>query len=602
MRLYSFSFQSNTAGTIRNFKTTTIVENMEKTIKSGIAMLNVLESWGVDHVYGIPGGSFNSTMNAFYDKQKSIKFIQVRHEETGAIAASAEAKLTGKIGVCFGTAGPGATHLFNGLYDAQMDHAPVLALIGQVASGAMNYDSFQELNENPMFVDVSVYNRTVMTPESLPHVIDEAIRRAYELKGVAVVTIPVDYGYADIPDVDISAARNHKKSLLMPDAKDIEEAAKLIEAAERPVLYIGQGTRGAGKEVLALSEHFSMPVVMSVMAKGIIPESAENFMGTAARVATKPANEALAACDLILFVGSDFPFARFFFPKEAKFIQVDINSSKLGKRHKTDVAILGDAKETLVQLVKAGRKKPVTKFLEANRKNRKNWLNWLQSFEERDDLPVRVEAVFKEINRIAADDAIFITDVGNVTIHGVRLLKMNGEKQMFTTSGLFATMGYGVPGGIGAALSYPGRQVFSLSGDGGFSMVMQDIITQVKYNLPVINVILSNDSFGFIEAEQEDTKQPKFGVDLKGADYAKVGEGLGAKGYSVTKKEQLKQVFDEAKNSTVPVVIDVKIPNIRPLPVEALVLDEEQYGKEAVESFKKQYEVSGMPTLKELLK
>lgn len=574
---------------------------MEKKIKSGLAMLNVLESWGVDHVYGIPGGSFNSTMHALYERQTNIKFIQVRHEETGAIAASAEAKLTGKIGVCFGTAGPGATHLFNGLYDAQMDHAPVLALIGQVASDAMNYDSFQELNENPMFVDVSVYNRTVMTPESLPHVIDEAIRRAYEAKGVAVVTIPVNYGYIDIPDEHVSAAKSYKKSLLMPDSEDIKEAVDLLEAAEKPVLYIGQGTRGAGKEVLALSDHFSLPIVISVLAKDILPESAENLMGSAGRVATKPANEALAAADLILFIGSNFPFARFFFPKQAKFIQVDIHSSKLGKPHKTDVAILGDAKETMRQMIRTGRKKPVTPFLEANRQNRKNWLKWLQSFEDRTDTPVRVEAVFKEINRIANDDAIFINDVGNVTIHGVRLLKMNGEKQLFTTSGLFATMGYGLPGGIAAALSYPGRQVITLNGDGGFSMVMQDLLTQVKYKLPVINIVFSNDSFGFIEAEQEDTRQPKFGVDLKGADYAKIGEGMGAKGYTVTHKEQLREVFDEAKNSTVPVVIDVKVPNTRPLPVEALVLDEEVYGKEAVATFKERYEVSGMPLLKELL-
>lgn len=574
---------------------------MEKVIKSGLAMLNVLESWGVDHIYGIPGGSFNSVMDALYEKRNTMHYIQVRHEEVGAIAAAVDAKLTGKIGVCFGTAGPGATHLFNGLYDAQMDHVPVLALIGQVASGAMNYNSFQELNENPMFVDVSVYNRTVMTAESLPHVVDEAIRHAYEHKGVAVVTIPVDFGFVDIPDLDISSAKSHRKGVPMPDSKDIEEAVKLIDKAERPVLYIGQGTYGATKEVIALSEHFSMPIVSSVLGKGIIPENTENFMGMAGRVATKPANEVLAASDLILFVGSDFPFARFFFPKDAKFIQVDIDSSKLGRRHKTDVAILGDAKETMVQMVKSGKKREVTKFLEANRKNRKNWLNWLQSFNDRTDVPMRVEPIFKEINRIATDDAIFVTDVGNVTIHAIRHLDMNGKKQ-FTTSGLFATMGYGVPGGIAAKLSYPNRQVFTLSGDGGFAMVMQDIITQVKYNLPIINIVFSNDSLGFIDAEQEDTKQHKYGVDLAGADYAKIGEAMGAKGFSVTKQEQLRQVFDEAQKSKVPVVIDVKIENKRPFPAEAMILDTDKYSKEEVDKFVKRYEVKDMPLLKDLLK
>jgi len=575
---------------------------MDKVVKSGIAMLNVLESWGVDHVYGIPGGSFNSTMNAFHEKQDSVRFIQVRHEEVGAIAAAVDAKLTGKIGVCFGTAGPGATHLFNGLYDAQLDHVPVLALVGQVSSKAMNYNAFQEMNQNPMFTDVSVYNRTVMTPESLPLVVDEAIRRAYEQKGVSVVTIPVDFGYMDIPDIDISSASNHRVGYPMPDRKDVMEAVKLLEVAERPVLYIGQGTRGATDEVLALSRHYSMPIVASVLAKGIIPESEENFMGTAARVATKPGNESLAESDLILFIGSDFPFARFFFPASSKFIQVDIDSSKLGSRHKTDVAILGDAKETMRQLVEAGEKKPVSKFLEANRQNRRNWMQWMHSFDDNDSVPMRVEPVFKEINRIATDNAIFVTDVGNVTINAVRHLDMNGKEHKFTASGLFATMGYGVPGGIAAKLSYPDRQVFTLSGDGGFAMVMQDIITQVKYKLPVINIVFSNDSFGFIEAEQEDTKQPKFGVDLFDADYGKIGEGMGAKGFTITHIDQLKGAFDAAKESTIPVVIDVKIGNRRPLPVEALILDEGKYGKEAVEAFKKKYDVKDMPTLKELLK
>lgn len=570
-----------------------------KTIKSGAAMLKVLQSWGIDHIYGIPGGSFNSTMQALYENQQ-VRYIQVRHEEVGALAASAEAKLGGKIGVCFGTAGPGATHLFNGLYDAQMDHAPVLALVGQVASGAMNYDAFQELNENPMFADVSVYNRTVMTPESLPHVVDEAIRRAYELKGVAVVTIPVNYGYADIPDLDISAANAHRKGYALADDKDIKAAARLLAEAQKPALYIGIGTRGASEEVIKLSDHYGMPIVSSVMAKGIIPDRHPNYMGSAARVATKPGNEALAEADLILFVGSDFPFARFFFPANAKFIQIDADSSKLGKRHKTDVAILSDAKYAMQQLLKAGPQKTERYWLEANQKNRQNWLGYLQAFENRADVPLFVEPVFKEINRIAQEDAIFVCDVGNTTIYAVRQLNMNG-KQLFTTSGLFATMGYGVPGGIGAKLTYPDRQVFTLNGDGAFAMVLQDIITQVKYKLPVINVVFSNASLGFIDAEQEDTKQPKYGVNLMDADWAKAAEALGAKGFRVTKPEQLKAAFDEAQKSETPVVIDVKIANSRPFPAEAFVLDEKKYGKEAVAAFKKRYSVEDLPTLKELL-
>ena len=563
-------------------------------------MLNVLKSWGVDHIYGIPGGSINSLMDALYDEQKRIKYIQVRHEEVGAMAASADAKLTGKIGVCFGSAGPGATHLFNGLYDAQMDRVPVLAIIGQVASNVMNSDAFQEYNENPMFTDVSVYNRTVMTPESLPSIVDEAIRRAYEHKGVAVVTLPVNFGYTDIPDMDYSSANAKRSSILMPDEKDIDDALNLISKSKHPVLYAGQGIREAAEEALKISHRLQMPIVSSVLAKGIIPDNEPNYMGTAGRVATKPGNEALLNSDLILFAGSNFPFAKHFFPAEAKFIQIDIDSSKLGKRHKTDVAILGNAKETLQQMLKKTKAVEPTKWVEANRQNRQNWLNWMHSFDNRDDVPMRVEPVFKEINRIAKDDAIFVTDVGNCTIFAIRMLEMNSGKQRFITSGLFATMGFGIPGGIAAQLSYPGRQVFTLNGDGAFAMVMQDIITQVKYKLPVINVVFSNESLGFIDAEQEETNRVKFGVELNGADYAKAAEAMGAKGYTVTHRNQLRQVFEEAKASTIPVVIDVKIENKRPFPAEAMVLDPQKDKSEDIEAFKKRYEAD-MPTLKSLL-
>ncbi|MGL4697683.1 pyruvate oxidase [Enterococcus larvae] len=574
---------------------------MVNTINAGTAMVKVMESWGIDHIYGIPGGSFNSTMDALYKEKDRINYIQVRHEEVGALAAAADAKLTGKIGAVFGSAGPGATHLINGLYDAQMDHVPVLALLGQVASSAMNYNSFQELNENPMFADVSVYNRTVMTPESLPHVIDEAIKAAYKYNGVAVVTIPVDFGFIDIPDTYVSTAVNHKISSILPDSKDIDNAVKLIEKAKEPILYIGQGTRGGWEEIKHFSEYFSMPIAAAVLAKGIVPDSYENFLGFAARVATKPANEALAQADLIVFVGSDFPFAAYFFNPEAAFIQVDIDASKFGRRHKTDISILGDGKTALKMMVEQGTQRPADNWLSANQKNKKNWVNWLRSFDDNDEAPLRAEPVFKEIRRIAEEEAIFVTDVGNTTIHAIRLLDMNG-KQKFTTSGWFATMGNGIPGGIAAKLSYPDRQVFTLSGDGAFAMVMQDIITQVKYDLPIINVVFSNDSFGFIEAEQEDTEQKKFGVFLEGADFGKVGEALGADGFTITKYEQLAPAFEAAKNSKRPVVIDIKIRNARPLPVEELVLDPEKFSTEEINVFKEKYDVHDMPVLKELLK
>lgn len=568
-------------------------------INAGTAMIKVFEAWGIDHIYGIPGGSFNSTMDALYHERQSVKYVQVRHEEAGALAAAADAKLTGKVGTVFGSAGPGATHLINGLYDAQMDNVPVVALLGQVASSSMNYNDFQEMNENPMFADVSIYNRTVMSPESLPHVVDEAIKAAYKFRGVAVVTIPVDYGFAEIDEQEISTAKNHKTGVLQPDEDDLRAALPYFEQAKKPVLYIGQGLFGHFDAIDAFSKHFSMPIAASVLAKGIVPDLYENFLGFAGRVATKPANEALAEADLIVFVGSDFPFGRRFFNPDANFVQVDIDASKFGRRHQTDVSVLGDGATALRKWTEMAAPRPADAWIKANQENARNWHAWRHSFDHDSQEPLRPEPVYREINRIAAPDALFVTDVGNVTIHSIRHLEMTGE-QRFTTSGWFATMGNGVPGGIAAQLSYPDRQVFTFSGDGGFAMQMQDIITQVKYNLPIINVVFSNDSFGFIEAEQEDTEQTKFGVQLAGADFGKVGEALGAKGFTVTKEEELASVFTQAKESHGPVVIDVKIANERPLPVEELKLDPKRFSAEEIAAFKAKYQVHDLPALSEL--
>ncbi len=568
-------------------------------INAGTAMIKVFEAWGIDHIYGIPGGSFNSTMDALYHERQSVKYVQVRHEEAGALAAAADAKLTGKVGAVFGSAGPGATHLINGLYDAQMDNVPVVALLGQVASSSMNYNDFQEMNENPMFADVSIYNRTVMSPESLPHVVDEAIKAAYKFKGVAVVTIPVDYGFAEIDEQEIATAKNHKTGVLQPDDEDLQAALPYFEQAKKPVLYIGQGLFGHFDAIDAFSKHFSMPIAASVLAKGIVPDLYENFLGFAGRVATKPANEALAEADLIVFVGSDFPFGRRFFNPDANFVQVDIDASKFGRRHQTDVSVLGDGATALRKWTEMAAPRPADAWIKANQENARNWHAWRHSFDHDSQEPLRPEPVYREINRIAAPDALFVTDVGNVTIHSIRHLEMTGE-QRFTTSGWFATMGNGVPGGIAAQLSYPDRQVFTFSGDGGFAMQMQDIITQVKYNLPIINLVFSNDSFGFIEAEQEDTEQTKFGVQLAGADFGKVGEALGAKGFTVTKEEELASVFTQAKESHGPVVIDVKIANERPLPVEELKLDPKRFSAEEIAAFKAKYQVHDLPALSEL--
>ena len=571
-------------------------------INAADAMLKVMADWGIDHIFGLPGGSFDSTMNALHNQKAIMRYIQVRHEEVGALAASGEAKVTGKIAATFGSAGPGAVHLLNGLYDAKYDHVPVLALVGQVATGVMNTDYFQEMNENPMFADVAVYNRTVMTAEQLPLVVDQAIQQAYKNSGVAVVTIPTDLGWQPIEDnFEATANLFQMGNYPEPRSTDIQQALQLIKEAKQPIIYFGQGAKAAGDELVALSDKLSIPMMSSALSKGIVADENPAYMVSAGRVATKPGVDLAEAADLILFVGSNYEFGQYFFKPDAKFIQIDIDPTKLGHRHHVDVGILADAKTALAALLEASE--PVsekTAFYRAAVANKANWDQWTASFEDDPQTPLRVEPVFKEINQMATNDAIFNLDVGNVTIDGVRFLKMKpGQKT--TISAWYATMGAALPAAIGTQAAFPDRQVWSISGDGGFTMVMQDLITQVKYQMPIINVVLSNDSFGFIEAEQDDKGQPHSGVAIQGADYGATATALGAQGFTVRTLDELKAAFAAAQKRQGPVVIDVKIANERPLPVEQLVIDDQTQDPEAVAQFIEKYRAQGLKPFRTFL-
>ncbi|VDG17899.1 pyruvate oxidase [Lactiplantibacillus mudanjiangensis] len=565
-------------------------------IKAATAGLKVLEAWGVKNIYGLPGGSFDSGMQAIYERKDTLHYVQVRHEEAGAIAASAEAKLTGKVGVTFGSAGPGAVHLLNGLYDAKHDHTPVVAIIAQVPTKRMNIDFFQAIDEEPIFDDVSVWNRTAMTAESIPQMYDEAIRQAYKHSGVAVVTVPKDLGWTEIEDQFEPTADLYQQPIMPePDPKRIDDAWELIKNAKAPLIYFGIGAKHAGKELKALSEKFHMPMISSVLAKGIVEDEYENYLGSTGRVAPKPGVEAGFANDLVLWVGNDVPFSIFLINPRAKVIQIDIDGEKLGKRHHVDVAILADAKKALQALIDKGSDLPESDFYKASLLNRQNWRDWQASFNEDDSQPLRPEPVFNEINKAASDQAVFGVDVGNVNINFMRLINLHGD-QKWTTSGQYATMGYGMPAAIAAKTYYPERDVFSLSGDGGFAMLCEEILTQVKYHLHIINIVFSNETLGFIEAEQtDDSKQPLSGVDLIDTDWAKVGEGMGALGITVRTLAELKDALAQAKATDKPVLIDVKLTHEMPFTTEHMALETNKWTSQAdVDAFVKKYQTEGL--------
>lgn len=582
--------------------------NDRSTIAAGLAVVKVLEAWQVDHLYGIPGGSFNSIMDALSAEKENIHYIQVRHEEVGAMAAAADAKLTGKIGVCFGSAGPGGTHLINGLYDAREDHVPVLALIGQFGTTGMNMDTFQEMNENPIYADVAAYNVTAVSARTLPHVIDEAIRRAYANQGVSVVQIPVDLPWQEIPqDSWYASAINHQKPLLpVPDPDLVKKLTQELVDAKRPVIYYGIGAYTAGKELQQLSELLKIPLMSTYPAKGIVPDSYPAYLGSANRVAQKPANEALAQADTVLFIGNNYPFAEVSnaFKNTQHFLQIDVDPAKLGKRHQAEVAILADAKATLQQVLEQVSEREETPWWKANLANRQNWRDYLSKLENKQFGELQAYQVLKAVNDIADEDAIFSIDVGDINLNANRNLNLTPKNRHFT-SNLFATMGVGIPGAIAAKLDFPDRQIFNLSGDGGAAMTMQDLVTQVQYHLPAINVIFTNKQYAFIKDEQEDTNKNDFiGVEFDDIDFSLVAKAVNMKGFRVTKIKDLAPTFAKAKEiaKTEPVLIDAVISGDRPMPVEKLQLDPAKFSQEEIDAFVRRYEAQELRPFADFLK
>ena len=398
-------------------------------IDGWVAGLKVLEDWGVQNVFGIPAGSLNSLMDAFEKEQKNIDFIQVRHEETGALAASMYAKFSGKIGVCLGSAGPGATHLYNGLYDAKFDHVPVLAILGQRNLAESNLDAFQEMNQNPLFADVAVYNRRVAYAEQLPRLIDEGIRTAIARKGVAVIEVPVDFGWTEL-DVDswYSSAADYRDFPKMGlNEKDIEAAVNILSEAKRPIIYAGKGTRGSSADVVALSKKIKAPVAITGINFDDYNYEFNALLGSAHRVGWKPANEAFEEADVVLFAGSNFPFAEVTgkFKHVDKFIQIDIDQQKMGKRHFADVAILGDAGEAIRSINEKIDEKEDNGWYQANINNIANWKSYLQKLEQKTQGPLQLYQVYHAINQVADEDAIYSIDVGNTTQTSIRHLHMN---------------------------------------------------------------------------------------------------------------------------------------------------------------------------------
>ena len=576
-------------------------------INIGLAVMKILESWGADTIYGIPSGTLSSLMDAMGEEENNVKFLQVKHEEVGAMAAVMQSKFGGNLGVTVGSGGPGASHLINGLYDAAMDNIPVVAILGSRPQRELNMDAFQELNQNPMYDHIAVYNRRVAYAEQLPKLVDEAARMAIAKRGVAVLEVPGDFAKVEIDNDQWYSSANslRKYEPIAPAAQDIDAAVELLNNSKRPVIYAGIGTMGHGPAVQELARKIKAPVITTGKNFETFEWDFEALTGSAYRVGWKPANETILEADTVLFAGSNFPFSEVegTFRNVDNFIQIDIDPAMLGKRHHADVAILGDAGLAIDEILNKVDTVEESAWWTANLKNIANWREYINMLETKEEGDLQFYQVYNAINNHADEDAIYSIDVGNSTQTSIRHLHMT-PKNMWRTSPLFATMGIAIPGGLGAKNTYPDRQVCNIIGDGAFSMTYPDVVTNVRYNMPVINVVFSNTEYAFIKNKYEDTNKNLFGVDFTDVDYAKIAEAQGAKGFTVSRIEDMDRVMAEAvaaNKAGHTVVIDCKITQDRPIPVETLKLDSKLYSEDEIKAYKERYEAANLVPFREYL-
>jgi Thiamine pyrophosphate-requiring enzymes [acetolactate synthase, pyruvate dehydrogenase (cytochrome), glyoxylate carboligase, phosphonopyruvate decarboxylase] len=569
-------------------------------IKASEAVVGLFEKWGIDRIYGIPGDSIDTMIEALRKQESKIKFYTVRHEEVASLAASAYAKLTGKIGCCLAIGGPGAIHLLNGMYDAKMDHVPMLVLVGHIPSKLTGTDYFQEVSTVDLFKDVAVYNKEVTSAESFPAVANQAIRTAYQKRGVAVLSIPDDVPTGEISDQALQLNTVFEKKIPGLVEEDLSDAVALINAANNPVILAGVGSKRAKKELKAFAERISAPVAVTLPGKGALPDEHPNFIGNIGKIGTKPAYEAMKSSDLLIMVGTDYPYAAYL-PEGAKCVQIDIDPVKIGKRYSVTAGIVGDAAEALSYLTDHVTPVADRPFLKTSQERMAKWWSWMNEDKENKKTPIAPQAVMKAIQSIADDNAIFSVDVGTATVWSTRYLHVTNQD--FIVSAWLGTMGCGLPGAMAAQEAFPDRQAIAICGDGAFAMVMQDFSTAVHYKWPIIVVVLNNKQLSFIKYEQQSAGQLNYGINFGDIDYAKFAEACGGKGYRVEKYDQLQDAFEGAKNSEVPVIIDVSVDaNAAPLPGKIVMDEAKGYAKFASKSVLEKHKLEKMPPMKDVVR
>jgi len=520
------------------------------------SVVRTLAGAGVKRIYGIVGDSLNGITDELR-RQKTIEWVHVRHEEVAAFAAGADAHVTRELAVCAGSCGPGNLHLINGLFDCHRSGVPVLAIAAHIPSGEIGSDYFQETHPECLFQGCSYYCQLVSTPAQMPRALETAMTTAIARRGVAVIVLSGDVALQSGEHLSAAAYQKPATPLTRPSDRDLDRLAELLNESTRVTLLCGSGCAGAHAELLKLGETLKAPMVHALRGKEYVEYDNPYDVGMTGLIGFSSGYHAMLGCDVLLMLGTDFPYHQFY-PTDAKIVQIDIRGEKLGNRAPLTMGLVGDVQSTLAALLPRLRPKSDRTFLD------KALRHYQASRRELDELavgraghkPIHPQYLTRMLSDAAAEDAIFTCDVGTPSIWAARYLKMNGKRRLLGSFN-HGSMANAMPQAIGAQAALPSRQVISLSGDGGFTMLMGDLLTLTQMELPVKVVVFHNSKLGFVDMEQKAAGYLPTGVDLKNPDFAKVAEAGGILGIHVEDPGNLERAISQALAHRGPALVDV---------------------------------------------
>lgn len=521
-------------------------------------LVEVLAEAGVQRMYGVSGDSLNGITDAIR-RQKQVQWIHVRHEETAAFAAGAEAHLTGKLAVCAGSCGPGNLHLINGLYDSHRSRVPVLAIAAQIPSNEIGSGYFQETKPEHLFAQCSHYCELVSQVEQMPRVLEIAMQAALSRRGVSVVAIPGDVALRDAVEQEPRLHFPPPKPTVCPSDEEIATLAKVLNKAKKITILGGAGCAGAHEELIELAGKLNAPIVHAMRGKEFIEYDNPFDVGMTGLLGFSSGYHAMMNSDLLLMIGTDFPYQPFF-PKDATIVQIDIRGEQLGRRNKVDYGFVGDTKTTvralLPKLSQNDNDRHLKASLEHYKKARKD-LDELAT-DGSGKKPIHPQYVVRVLDELAARDAIFSCDVGTPTIWAARYLTMNGKRRLLGSFN-HGSMANALPQAIGAQVSHRGRQVVSLSGDGGLAMLMGDVLSLRQLDAPVKIIVFKNDSLAFVELEMKAAGILDFGTDLQNPNFAQMAEGAGLLGLTAETPAQVRPMIAQALKYDGPALVEVLV-------------------------------------------